>query len=83
MNFPGLVKKASSLVALAICAACSGGSAGAPSTAPLNYQYIGKTLWVNGRPVTAANLSPTLRYATIVPDHWRLKHFEYVINFYG
>jgi hypothetical protein len=83
MNLPGLVKNASTLAALAIFAACSGGSAGAPSTAPLNYQYIGKTLWLNGRPVTAASLSPTLRYATIVPDHWRLKHFEYVINFYG
>ena len=84
MNFPGLVKKASSLVALAICAACSGGSAGAPSTAPSNVTYIGKTLWVNGRPVTAARLSPTPRYATIVPDrHRRLKHFEYIINFYG
>ena len=84
MNLPGLVKNASSLVALVICAACSGGSAGAPSTAPLNYQYIGKTLWVNGRPVTAARLSPTPRYATIFPDrHRRLKHFEYVFNFYG
>ena len=50
MNLPGSVKNASALVALAICAACSGGSAGAPSTAPLNYQYVGKTLWVNGRP---------------------------------
>ena len=58
MNFPGLVKKASSLVALAICAACSGGSAGAPSTAPLNYQYIGKTLWVNGRPVHGREPEP-------------------------
>ncbi|MFY9664248.1 MAG: hypothetical protein WAK19_07320, partial [Candidatus Cybelea sp.] len=84
MNLPGLVKNASSLAALAICAACSGGSAGAPSTAPLNYQYIGKTLFVNGSPVTAARLSATPRYATIVPDrHSKLKHFEYVFGFYG
>ncbi len=84
MNLPGLVRNASSLVALAICAACSGGSAGAPSTSPLNYQYIGKTLWMNGRPVTAARLNPTPRYATIFPDRRRrLKHFEYVFNFYG
>ncbi|MGA7285087.1 MAG: hypothetical protein WBW87_11160 [Candidatus Cybelea sp.] len=84
MNLPGLVKNASSLAALAICAACSGGSAGAPSTAPLNYQYVGRTLFVNGRPVTAARLSATPRYETIVPDrHRRLKHFEYVFNFYG
>jgi hypothetical protein len=84
MNLPGSIRNASSLVALAICAACSGGSAGAPSTAPLNYQYIGKTLFVNGSPVTAARLSATPRYATIVPDrHSKLKHFEYVLNFYG
>ncbi|MFY9885932.1 MAG: hypothetical protein WCB01_06040 [Candidatus Cybelea sp.] len=39
---------------------------------------------MNGRPVTAARLSATPRYETIVPDrHRRLKHFEYVFNFYG
>jgi hypothetical protein len=84
MNLPGSVKNASALIALAIFAACSGGSAGAPSTAPLNNQYVGRTLWVNGSPVTAARMSPTLRYATIVPDrHRRLKHFEYIFNFYA
>ncbi|MGA8097325.1 MAG: hypothetical protein WB810_01565 [Candidatus Cybelea sp.] len=83
MNLLGLIKHASPPIALGICAACSGGSAGAPSTASLNYQYIGKTLWVNGRPVTAARLNPSPRYATIFPDrHRRLKHFEYVFNFY-
>ena len=84
MNSTGLVKYASSLVALAVCAACSGGSAGAPSTTGLSYQYIGKTLWVNGSPVTAARLSPMPRYATILPDrHRRLKHYEYVLSYYG
>jgi hypothetical protein len=84
MNLPGIVKNASSLVALLIFAACSGGSAGTPSTAPLNYQYIGKTLFVNGSPVTAARLGATPRYETLVPErHKRLKHFEYVFNFYG
>jgi hypothetical protein len=85
MNSKGLVKYAGSLVALAICSACSGASPGAPSsTAGLNYQYIGKTLSVNGRPITAARLSPMPRYATMVPDRRaKGKTFEYVINFYG
>jgi hypothetical protein len=84
MNSTGLVKYASSLVALTICAACSGGSVGAPSTGGLNYQYIGKMLYVNGRPVTAARLNPMPRYATFVPDqHKKSKTFEYVFNSYG
>jgi len=86
MSPTGLVKYAGAIVALAICSACGGGSAVAPSNAALNGEYIGRTAFVNGRPVTAArpNLSPLPRYATIVPDrHRRRKHFEYVINFYG
>jgi hypothetical protein len=83
MNSAGLVKYASSLVVLAICVACSGGSAAAPSTGGLNYQYIGKILYVNGRPVTAARLNPMPRYATMVPDLHASKKFEYVINTYG
>jgi hypothetical protein len=70
MNSSDLVKFASSLVALSICAACSGGSAG--------------TLSVNGRPVTAARLNPMPRYAIIVPDRRaKSKDFEYIINDYG
>jgi hypothetical protein len=86
MNSTGLVKYASSLVALAICAGCGGATAGAPaSTAGLPYQYVGKTLWVNGRLVTAARAPSVLpRYATILPDrHRKSKTFEYVINTYG
>jgi hypothetical protein len=82
MNSVGLVKYASSLAALMLCAACS--SAAAPSTGGLNYQYIGKMLFVNGRPVTAARLNPMPRYATMVPDrHKKSKTLEYVFNSYG
>jgi hypothetical protein len=83
MNATGLVKYAGALIALAICSACNG-SAVAPSTGSLNFSYVGRTLFVNGRPVTAArvNLTPQRRYAMTVPDHARSK-FEYVINFYG
>ena len=81
MNSAGLVKYASALVALMICAACS--SAGAPSTGGLTYQYVGKVLYVNGRPVTAARLDPAPRYATLVPDERATsKTFEYVFNYY-
>jgi hypothetical protein len=80
----GLVKYAATLVALAICSACSGGSAVSPSTSAFNAKYAGRTLYVNGRPVTAAHLSPMPRYVTLVPDlHRRHRKFEYVFNFYG
>jgi hypothetical protein len=85
MNTTGFVKYAGALLALAICAACSG-AAVAPSNAALNSGYIGKTLSVNGRLVTAAraNLSALPSYATIVPDRRaKSKIFEYIINFYG
>jgi hypothetical protein len=86
MNATGLFKYAGALVALGICSGCGGGSAVAPATAALNGAYIGKTLSVNGRQVTAArmNLSPLPRYATIVPDRRaKSKKFEYIINDYN
>ena len=83
MNPTGLVKYAA-LVALAICSACGGGSPGTASTATLNGTYVGRTLFVNGRPVTAARLGAPPRYIQIVPDHHLAsKHFEYVFNIYG
>jgi hypothetical protein len=79
-----LLKCGGALIALAICSACGGGSAVAPSTAALDDSYIGKTLFVNGRPVTAARLSgPMPRYATIVPDRHAKKDFEYIFNDYN
>jgi len=78
------VKYAGAMAALAILSACGGSSAVAPSTAALNGTYVGRTLFVNGRPVTAARLSPLPTYATIVPDrHARAKDYEYVFNDYG
>jgi hypothetical protein len=89
------VKYAAALVALAICSACTALpqslSKGqddmpvAPSSAALNVRYVGKTLWVNGRPVTAArvNLSAPPRFATIAPDTVEGRKREYVIGFYG
>jgi hypothetical protein len=76
------MKYAGALVAIAICSACAGGSAVSPSTASFNATHVGRTLWVNGRPVTAARLNPSPTYATIVPDR-RAKDFEYIISFYG
>ncbi len=100
MTATGSVKLAGPLLALAMCAACGGAPpfdsaqgrlaqgdvAFAPSGAALKATYVGRTLFVNGRPVTAARLSvsPLARYAPIVPDrHVRPKKFEYVINDYG
>jgi len=91
MNTTGLAKYAGALVALAIFSACGGAlrqaqgdMAVAPSAATLNTTYVGRTLFVNGRPVTAARLSPLPTYATILPDrHKKSKTFEYIINYYG
>jgi hypothetical protein len=87
----GLVKSAGAMVALAILSACGGtlrqaqgDMAVAPSTAALNGTYVGRTLSVNGRLVTAERLSSLPRYATILPNrHKKSKTFEYVINDYG
>jgi hypothetical protein len=87
MTTTGFVKYAGALVALAICSACSGAPAIAPSTSALNAAYIGRTLSVNGRLITAAhaNLNALPTYATILPDRpaKKAKTYEYVISFYG
>ncbi|MGC2362419.1 MAG: hypothetical protein WA428_08875 [Candidatus Cybelea sp.] len=83
MSSTGFVKCAGALAALAILSAC-GSSAVAPSAAAFNVTYIGRTLSVNGRPVTAARLNPLPSYATILPDrHTKSKTFFYVFNDYG
>jgi hypothetical protein len=83
VNTTSSVKYAAALVSLAICSACGGGSAVAPSTDARNITSIGKMLYVNGRPVTAARLSPMPRFATIVPERRAPKDYEYVFNTYG
>jgi hypothetical protein len=91
MNPAGLVKYVSALVALALCAACSGAvrqaqgdAAGAPSIPTLDYRYVGRTLSVNGRLVTAARSNPMPRFATMLPDRIpSARKYEYIINDYG
>jgi hypothetical protein len=84
MKIPGLVRYAAALVVVTICAACSDGSAVAPSSSTFNGAYDGRTLSVNGRLVTAATLSPLPRYATILPERpSRSTTHEYIINDYG
>jgi hypothetical protein len=85
MDTSGLVRYAGALVALAICSACAGGTTVAPSRGAFNSRYVGRTLSVNGRLVTAAraNRGTLPRYATILPDRRARKDFEYTINFYG
>jgi hypothetical protein len=83
MNIPGLLKCAGAAVALVIVSACGSGSTVAPSAAVLNATYVGRTLFVNGRPVTAARLNPLPRYAELVPDKSRSKKYEYIFNDYA
>ncbi len=83
MKTTALMQYAGAMAALAILSACGGASAVAPSTTSLNVTYIGRTLSVNGRPVTAARLSALPTYATILPNAKKSKDYEYVINDYG
>jgi hypothetical protein len=83
MNTSGLLKCAGAVVALVIVSACGSGSTVAPSAATLNATYVGRTLFLNGRPVTAARLNPLPRYAELVPDKSKSKNYEYIFNFYG
>ncbi|MGC9992753.1 MAG: hypothetical protein ABSD52_10230 [Candidatus Cybelea sp.] len=77
MNSTGLLKYAGTMLALAICSACSG-SAVAPSSAALNAGYT------DGTAAVSRNLSALPRYPTIVPDRRvKSKYFEYIINYYG
>ena len=83
MNTPGLLKCAGALVALATASACGAGSPVAPSAATLTATYVGRTLFVNGRPVTAARLNRLPRYAELVPSKSKSKNYEYIINQYN
>jgi hypothetical protein len=83
MNTPGLLKCAGAVVALVTVSACGSSPTVAPSAAGLAANYVGRTLFVNGRPVTAERLNPLPRYAELVPDKSKSKNYEYVISFYG
>jgi hypothetical protein len=85
MKPTGLARHAGALVTLALCSACAGGSTVAPSSAALNAHYVGKTLWINGRPVTAAraSLGAAPRFATLAPDAVEGRKREYVFSYYG
>jgi hypothetical protein len=85
MNIPGLLKCAGAVVALVFISACGSGSTVAPAAASLNATYVGKTLFLNGRPVTLARAPSAMpRFATLLPDrHPKDKKYEYIFNEYG
>jgi len=86
LNTSGFVKHGGALVALAIVSACGGGSAVAPSSAAVNsFSYVGRTLSVNGRPVTAARPPGSLpHFEPFLPDLPKgVKKLEYVFNDYN
>ncbi len=90
MNTPGLLRCTGAVVALVVVSACGGGSTlspsgatVAPSAATRKATYVGRTLFLNGRPVTAARLNSQPHYAELVPDQTTPKHYEYIFNIYG
>ncbi len=82
MNSPSFLKCAGAVVALALVSACAGGSTVSPSAATPSVTRVGKTLMVNGRPITAERLNPLPRYARLVPEA-KSKDYEYIFNDYG
>jgi hypothetical protein len=84
MDAIAMMKYAAAVVALVLCSACTG-TAVAPSSAGLNVTYVGKTLSINGRLVTAAraNLGAPPRFATLAPAALPGRKHEYIINDYG
>src|SRR5581483_5252023 len=82
MKTPALLRCAGAGVALAVLSACAGGSSVAPSASTRTTSYVGKTMVVNGRPITAERLTPLPRYATLVPE-MRPRKYEYIFNYYA
>jgi hypothetical protein len=86
----GLLKRAGAAVALVTVSACGSasqvapsGATLAPSAATLRSTYVGRTLFMNGKPVTAARLNPLPRFTELVPDASKTKDYEYIFNVYG
>jgi len=89
MNISGLLTCAGAAVALVVFSACGNAlrqaqdnMSVAPSAAALNASYAGKTLFVNGSPVTAARVNSLPRYEQLVPDKSRSTKHEYIFNYY-
>lgn len=83
MNTRGLLKCAGAVVALVTASACGSASTVAPSAATYNATYVGRTLFVNGRPTTAQRVNPLPRYSELVPDRTRSTKYEYIFSEYG
>jgi hypothetical protein len=87
MNTPTLVKGAGAAVALAFLSACagSGSTQMAPpsATGATSHTSVFKnnTLFVDGRPITAARMRTAHHFEQIAPD-MASKHYEYVFNDY-
>jgi hypothetical protein len=83
MHTPRLLRCAGAVTALAIVSACAGGSAVAPPAPGLNASYVGRTLFVNGRPTTAERRNPLPSYSNLVPlKKKKSKDYEYIFNSY-
>lgn len=84
MNIHYLVKCTGAVVALAIVSACGSAAAVAPAAATTGAHYAGRTLVLDGTPVTAARLNPLPAYTRLAPlAKSKSKSYEYVINDYG
>ena len=84
MHTPRILQCAGAFVAVAIVSACATNSPAVPQGAGLNASYVGKMLFLNGRPTTAAGLNPLPSYSRLVPLKKSMsKDYEYIFNTYG
>jgi hypothetical protein len=83
VNASGVLQCAGAAVALVAVSACGSGTAAVPPAAALNATYAGKTLFVNGMPVTAARLNPLPTYAELVPEKSKSANYEYIFGHYN
>jgi hypothetical protein len=87
MNTPGFLKWAGIAAGLAFVSACAGGSGVAPTVSAANAvapnaTLVHNTLFLNGKPVTAARLGTSPAFAQLAPDAAKSKSYEYVFNSY-
>ena len=82
MSTSHFLKCTAATLALAIVSACGSGAQMAPTANAVDAHYVGRTLVLNGHPVTAERLNPLPSYANLVPEKKSSKDYEYVINDY-
>jgi hypothetical protein len=85
LNSSALVKYSGAVIALAVCSACSGGTAAVPSSAAFAGADVRGAAFANGM-TTAVRPNASHRYESVVSNlraDSKSKYYEYIFNEYG